>query len=182
MDRNTNGARLVRDSARDGLPDPPGGVGGELVSAAILELVRGTHQADVALLNQVEQVESAVDVLLGHGDDEAEVCFHQVLLRPFGLHFAVPDDGERMPELRKGSPGDHLALPDLLAQFADAALGVGGVLVPALGHLAEVRFELRQFIGYGLEFLHEVAPLAHLKRNSADAQRGLHPRPVPLAQ
>ncbi len=36
------------DRAGDGLADPPGGVGGELVAAPILELVHRLHQADIA--------------------------------------------------------------------------------------------------------------------------------------
>src|SRR6185503_9291385 len=51
--RDADGARLVGNRARDRLPDPPRGVGRELVAAAVLELVYGLHQADVPLLDQV---------------------------------------------------------------------------------------------------------------------------------
>src|SRR5271170_907559 len=37
--RNTNGAGLVGDGARDGLANPPGCVGGELVATPVFELV-----------------------------------------------------------------------------------------------------------------------------------------------
>src|SRR6516165_219548 len=40
---HTDGARLIRERAADRLPDPPGGVGGKLVSASILELVHRLH-------------------------------------------------------------------------------------------------------------------------------------------
>src|SRR5262249_16586430 len=42
-----DGARLIRERAADRLADPPGGVGGKLVSAPILELVDCLHQADI---------------------------------------------------------------------------------------------------------------------------------------
>src|SRR3546814_19484316 len=37
--RDADGPRLVGDRAGDRLPDPPGGIGRELVAAAVLELV-----------------------------------------------------------------------------------------------------------------------------------------------
>src|SRR2546429_4143071 len=54
---NADRAGLVGDRPRDGLPDPPRGVGRELVAAPILELVHGLHQADVAFLDQVRSEE-----------------------------------------------------------------------------------------------------------------------------
>src|ERR1039458_5685176 len=45
--RDADGARLIGDGAGDRLPDPPRGVGGKFVAAAVFELVDGFHQADV---------------------------------------------------------------------------------------------------------------------------------------
>src|SRR5262245_45609715 len=72
---DADGARLVGDRARDRLPDPPRGVGREFVAAAILEFVDRLHQADIAFLDQVEELQAAVGVFLGDGDDEAQVRF-----------------------------------------------------------------------------------------------------------
>src|SRR6185312_4571835 len=72
VDRDADRARLVGDGAGDRLADPPRRVGRELVAAAVLELVDRLHQADVALLNQVEELQAAIGVLLGDRDDEAE--------------------------------------------------------------------------------------------------------------
>src|SRR5579884_724676 len=58
--RNADGAGLVGDGARNGLTNPPCGVGRELVAAAVFELVGGAPQADVAFLNQLEQMQAAV--------------------------------------------------------------------------------------------------------------------------
>jgi hypothetical protein len=71
-------ARLIRDGAGDRLPNPPGGVGGELVAAPVLELLDRLHQADVALLDEVEELQAAVGVLLGDRDHEAEVGLDQL--------------------------------------------------------------------------------------------------------
>src|SRR5215469_14644178 len=66
-------SRLIGDGARDGLPDPPRRVGAELVPALVLELVDRLHEADVALLDQVQELQAAVRVLLRDADDEAQV-------------------------------------------------------------------------------------------------------------
>ena len=77
---DADGARLVGDRAGDRLADPPGGVGRELVAAAVLELVDRLHQADVAFLDQVEELQAAVGVFLGDRDDEAQVGLDHFLL------------------------------------------------------------------------------------------------------
>src|SRR5215469_812134 len=53
---HTNGARLIRERAADRLSNPPSGVGRELVATPIFELVDCLHQADVAFLDQVEEL------------------------------------------------------------------------------------------------------------------------------
>ncbi len=78
--RDTDGARLVGDRAGDRLANPPGGVGRELVAAAVFELVHRLHQADVAFLDQVEELQATVGVLLGDGDDQAQVGLDHFLL------------------------------------------------------------------------------------------------------
>jgi hypothetical protein len=106
--RDADGAGLVGDGAGDGLANPPGGVGGELVAAAVLELVDRLHQADVALLNEVEELQAAVGVLLGDGDDQAQVGLDQLALGLLGVHVAL----------------DHLALGALELDDGDAGVGL----------------------------------------------------------
>src|SRR5438128_11879520 len=45
--RETDGARLIGNGARDRLPNPPRGIRRKLVTAAVLKLVHCLHQADV---------------------------------------------------------------------------------------------------------------------------------------
>src|SRR5262249_42034761 len=52
--RQANDARLIGDRACDGLPDPPRRIGREFIAAPPIELLDRPHQADVPLLNQVE--------------------------------------------------------------------------------------------------------------------------------
>src|SRR3984885_2802198 len=75
--RDTDGAGLVGDGAGDGLTDPPGGIGREFVTATVLELVDGLHEADITLLDEVEELEAAVGVLLRDRDDESKVGFDE---------------------------------------------------------------------------------------------------------
>src|SRR6516165_4320035 len=56
VNRYANGARLILEPTTDRLPNPPGGVSRELEATSIFELVDGLHQADVAFLDQVEEL------------------------------------------------------------------------------------------------------------------------------
>jgi hypothetical protein len=71
--RDADGARLVGERAGDGLADPPRGVRAELEAAPVVELLDGAHQADVALLDEVEQRHASSGVPLGDADDKAQV-------------------------------------------------------------------------------------------------------------
>ena len=54
----------------------------------VVELVGRTHQADIAFLNQVEQVKAAIDVFLSHRNHQAEIRLHQSGLGSLGFGFA----------------------------------------------------------------------------------------------
>src|SRR5688572_4888136 len=140
--RDTDGARLVGDRARDGLPDPPGRVGRELVATAVLELVDRLHQADVALLDQVQELQSAVRVLLGDRDHETKVRLDHLLLGATRLRLAdcylavdVLDLGDRQVRATLGFLEAHLLPLDLFAQARKRAgvlaLGTDVLVEPA---------------------------------------------------
>ena len=103
--READGARLIGERPRDRLTDPPGGVGRELVAPAVVELLDGAHQAEVALLDQVEQRQDPVHVALGDRDDEAQVGLDELAL---GVHVAAFDaPGQR--DLFHGAEQGHFA-------------------------------------------------------------------------
>ena len=54
VDRDADRSRLVGHGSPDRLPDPPGGIGAEFESAAVIELLDRPHQAEIAFLDQVE--------------------------------------------------------------------------------------------------------------------------------
>src|SRR5690606_6431253 len=91
VDRDADGPRLVGDRAGDGLTDPPRRVGAELVAALVLELVHGLHEADVALLDQVQELQTTVRVLLGDGDHQAQVGLDQLGLGALGVALSGAD-------------------------------------------------------------------------------------------
>src|SRR5258706_1352446 len=135
--RDADGAGLVGDGAGDGLADPPGGVGRELVAALVLELVHRLHEADVALLDQVQELQAAVRVLLGDGDDQAQVRLHQLLLGLLGLDLAGEDGVEGALQLLRrgvGLPADGIQHLLLLADLVpDQLLLLLADLLPELG-------------------------------------------------
>ena len=79
-------AARVGDATGDGLADPPGGVRGELEPLAPVELLDGVHQAEVALLDQVQQGQARRLVLLGDRHDQPQVRLHERLLGLLALH------------------------------------------------------------------------------------------------
>src|SRR5579884_1048507 len=81
MHGDTNRARLVSDSARNGLANPPRRIRAELVALRVVELLDRANQANIALLDQVQQAHTTTDILLRNTDDETQVGFGQAALR-----------------------------------------------------------------------------------------------------
>src|SRR5580700_1920388 len=132
--RDADGARLIGDGAGNRLPDPPRGIRGKLVSAAILKLVDRFHQADVAFLNQVEELEAAVGVLFRDRNYEAQVGLDQFALGLLGVHVALDDLALRALDLLEQESGFDFELFNLTADGAGLAavfffliLAAGGV-------------------------------------------------------
>src|SRR6202034_1065358 len=133
--RDTDGAGLVRDGAGNGLTDPPGSVGREFVTATVLELVDGLHETDVALLNEVEELQAAVGVLLRDRDDEAKVGLDELALGLLGVHIAL----------------DDLALGTLEGFVGDAGVRFNALEIDAAVLLLAAVFLLELFGARGLE-------------------------------
>src|SRR5512133_1812535 len=91
VDGDADRPRLVGDGAGDRLADPPRRVRRELVAALVLELVHRLHEADVALLDEVQELQAAVRVLLRDRDDEAQVGLDELGLRPLRPALALAD-------------------------------------------------------------------------------------------
>ena len=66
--RDADRAGLVGDRAGDRLADPPRGVRRELEALGVVELVDRPHQAEVALLDEVEELHAPTAVALGDAD------------------------------------------------------------------------------------------------------------------
>jgi hypothetical protein len=62
MDGDADGPGLIGDGAGDGLADPPGGVGAELIATAILKFIHRLHESDIALLDEIEKLQAAVGI------------------------------------------------------------------------------------------------------------------------
>ncbi len=105
MHRNADRAGLIRDGSRDRLPDPPRRVGRELESALIVELVDGLHQADVAFLNQIQELQPAIGVALRDRDHQPKVRLDQLLLRDFSFLLAALHHLKRAPQLARRCAG-----------------------------------------------------------------------------
>src|SRR5258707_2635743 len=184
--RNTNGARLVGNRAGDGLSNPPRRIRRKLVSAAPLELVHGFHQADIAFLNQVEELQSAVGIFLGDRNDQSEVGFDQFFFSLLGFRFAAMD--ERQRTLQFGQPDfagflDIFQLGAARAQFLarfrrDVAFGHVRAALQASGFA----FQRLQPLDGAAHFVDQPLFLKWIEIDVANGDGDFHARPrhVPL--
>ena len=131
--RDADVAVLVGDGPGDGLPDPPGGVRGELVALAVVELLHRADEAGVALLDEVEQVHVLGVVVLGDGDDQAQVRLDHPVLGPL---VARLDALGELDLLVLGEQGD---LPGFLEVEAQRVVGdrLDGQIEGGLGGLED---------------------------------------------
>jgi len=125
VERHPHGAALLGDRGKDGLPDPPDGVGDELHADIGIEFPRGGEQADVPLADEVGQRHPPVLVFLGDGDDEPEVALHQLLHR---LLVAGADPARNGDLLCGGQEGRLADLVQVLIE--DLAFGRGAAEGP----------------------------------------------------
>jgi len=91
MHGNTDRAGLVGDRAGDGLTDPPGRVGREFITATIFKLIDGLHQAYIAFLNQIQELQAAIGVFLGDGNHQTQVRLDHFLFGLTRLFLALLD-------------------------------------------------------------------------------------------
>src|SRR5207237_10466198 len=66
VNRDTNRARLVGDRASDSLANPPGCICTKLVALRVVEFLDSTNQADIYLLDQVQQAHTTANILFCH--------------------------------------------------------------------------------------------------------------------
>src|SRR5215213_2282138 len=137
---DANSARLIRNRARYGLAYPPGRVGGKFISPPPLELIDGLHQADVALLDQVQELQAAVGVFLGDRYHEAKVRFDQFLLRYVGLSFPGHDRGHGPLHFERADVPALFEVHEPPLGFPEISLQLPLVLVPLLLFERALRF------------------------------------------
>src|ERR1700733_2738172 len=63
--RDTDRPGLIGNGAGNRLANPPRGISGEFVTTTVFELIDSLHQTDIAFLDQIEELQTAVGVLLG---------------------------------------------------------------------------------------------------------------------
>jgi len=103
-------ARLVGNGPANTLANPPGRVRGKFIASTPVKFIRAPHEADVAFLDQVQELQAAVGVFLRDGHNQAKVCLGHLFLCLLGFSFAPQDQGESTLQI---------AQPDL-ARFFDA--------------------------------------------------------------
>src|SRR5438105_3395758 len=80
MHWHSDSSGLVSQRPCDPLANPPGRVGAELETLAVLEPFGRFHQAHIAFLNQIQEGQPSAAVVLGNVNDEAQIAPHQFVL------------------------------------------------------------------------------------------------------
>jgi hypothetical protein len=192
---------LVGERARDRLPDPPGRVRRQLVAHLVVELLHRADQAQVALLDQIEQRDARLRVVARDRHDEPEVRLDQLALRvlvPLVLparelallggrqERAVADRAdvelERILRLRGVALGELVGLLGVVVVRGLGLvlrLGLGVLLLRLVrgGHELEVR--LREKLEGGFDEGIRERPLLHRKPCIGCARRPLEDRVNP---
>src|SRR6185369_10113613 len=91
--RYPNRPRLVRNRPRDRLANPPGGIRGKLVTTPPFKLIDCLHQTDVAFLDQIEELQTAICIFLRDRYDQPQVRLNQFA---FGLTRLLLTDDDRL--------------------------------------------------------------------------------------
>ena len=99
MDRDPNRPGLVGDGATHRLSNPPRCIGREFIAALILKFLNRAHQADIALLDQVQKSQPAVDIAFGNTHHEAQIGFNETTLAFLRLGFSPRDRLQGLPQL-----------------------------------------------------------------------------------
>ena len=77
VDRYADGVAVIANGPRDGLADPPHGIGAEAVAALPLILLYRMQEAHVTLRDEVFEWQAAVAIVAGDGHDEAQIGLRQ---------------------------------------------------------------------------------------------------------
>ena len=83
MHRDTDSTRLIRNGSCDGLTDPPGCIGTELVAFSVIKFLNGFDKTKVTFLDQIKEQHSTSHITLRDADNKTEVRFCQTLLGSF---------------------------------------------------------------------------------------------------
>ena len=80
--RQSDGFRLVRERAFDGLFDPPGGVSRKLCAFLWIEPFDALHQSNVPFIDKVEQRQAVAFVVPSDFNDQTQVRLDHLVARP----------------------------------------------------------------------------------------------------
>src|SRR5690606_2886229 len=130
VERDTDDPALLGQRLENGLADPPDRIGYELDPLGLVEFVGSADQAEVALVDEVAKCDALVLVLLGYGDDEAEVGADELVER-----FLIAD-ADGLGQLHLVLAVEQRVRADLLEVLIEGALIVHTLACRVEAHTA----------------------------------------------
>src|SRR5579884_3564251 len=83
MLRQMDQARLFTRSRADSLTNPPGGIRSEMTTALVIKLLGGTHESQVAFLDQINKRDTRTGITTSDSDNQTEITLDQPAPRQF---------------------------------------------------------------------------------------------------
>ena len=168
MHRDADRVAVIRHGARHGLTHPPGCVRGELIAAAVFELIHGLHKPEVTFLNEVGHRKAAVDVALRNRNHEAKVRFDHLCLGVCEIRLRELNLTREITLILKRQKRGLLGLAELFLQMKDQlpvqtdlhAVGLAGsgkFINPLLIHAAIVHVSEELLHGHAAAVNHRVS-------------------------
>ena len=81
MHRDTDRSCLIGDRTGDGLTDPPGCIGTELISFGVVKFFHCFDQTQISLLNQIQEQHAASHISFCDADHQTKIGFCQTFFR-----------------------------------------------------------------------------------------------------
>jgi hypothetical protein len=148
VDGQADRPALLGQRARHGLADPPGRVGGELEAHRVVELLDRADQAEVALLDQVEEWHAGLRVVARDRHHKPEVRLDQLALRCLVALVLAARELALLGRREQPAVADlaHVELERILRRLGDR----NDLFLLVVGLLPGLRLRLRDGLGSGL--------------------------------
>ena len=146
MDRYADRSALIRNRPGNGLPDPPGGIGGKTEALPVIIFFHCADQSQIPLLDQIHKAHAVAGIMLGDGYDQSQIRFLQLVPGLLIPVFHTPGKFDLLLACEQGNPSDVFQVHvDRIRHHPALRIQFGKTLRSLVGLRFIVRFPVGQF-------------------------------------